>query len=233
MTETQDFGQAWLAKLSNGLRETAGEEVCAQVMAGSEGLSAASSPQEVIAWTQAAMARLEALVSKEDRQDIMTGCACQVPRSSLQETKRIYQETSEIDAAHRILQSQFASFLRETIGLDGQQVAEILAEGWGVAGVRQGQTIVATKIPKSGYLRQYLEEPDPQRRRETYCHCPRVRDAPALSEPVSAIYCYCGAGFYKGIWEAILGQPVQVELLESVLAGGDVCTVAIHLPRTP
>jgi predicted hydrocarbon binding protein len=50
------------------------------------------------------------------------------------------------------------------------------------------------------------------------------------SETISATYCYCGAGYYQGIWEEILQQPVEVELLESVLQGDQVCKVAIHLP---
>jgi predicted hydrocarbon binding protein len=50
------------------------------------------------------------------------------------------------------------------------------------------------------------------------------------SETLSPTYCYCGAGFYQGIWEEILQQPVQVELLESVLKGDDVCKIAIYLP---
>jgi len=45
-------------------------------------------------------------------------------------------------------------------------------------------------------------------------------------------YCYCGAGFYKGIWETILREPVRVEVLESVMHGGDVCKIAIHLPES-
>ena len=45
-------------------------------------------------------------------------------------------------------------------------------------------------------------------------------------------YCYCGAGFYKGIWETILGEQVRVEVLESVMMGGDVCKIAIHLPES-
>jgi predicted hydrocarbon binding protein len=44
------------------------------------------------------------------------------------------------------------------------------------------------------------------------------------------IYCYCGAGYYRGIWEEIVQEPVEVEVLESVLAGDEVCKVAIHLP---
>ncbi len=57
-----------------------------------------------------------------------------------------------------------------------------------------------------------------------------MRDALRLREPLSRTYCYCGAGFYKGIWEEILQVPVEVEVLESVLAGGEVCRIAISLP---
>ena len=49
-------------------------------------------------------------------------------------------------------------------------------------------------------------------------------------EGLPASYCYCGAGYYKGIWEEVLQRPVEVEVLESVLDGGDVCRVAITLP---
>jgi predicted hydrocarbon binding protein len=54
-----------------------------------------------------------------------------------------------------------------------------------------------------------------------------VRDALKTGETLSPTYCYCGAGFYQGIWETILQQPVEVELLESVLEGDEVCKVAI------
>ena len=50
------------------------------------------------------------------------------------------------------------------------------------------------------------------------------------AETIPVIYCYCGAGFYTGIWEEILQKPVKVEVLESVLKGDDVCTFAIYLP---
>jgi predicted hydrocarbon binding protein len=75
-----------------------------------------------------------------------------------------------------------------------------------------------------------LQESDPEKRRQFYCHCPRIRDVLKSGETIPPIYCYCGAGFYKGIWEEILQQPVQVELLESVLMGDDVCTIRIDLP---
>ena len=91
-------------------------------------------------------------------------------------------------------------------------------------------TIIAIKIPKSGYLVEYMKETDPEKKRQYYCQCPRIRDVLKTSETISTTYCYCGAGFYKGIWEEILQKPVEVEVLESVLQGDEVCKIAVYLP---
>jgi hypothetical protein len=100
-----------------------------------------------------------------------------------------------------------------------------------VAGVLEAGRIVATKIPKSGCLRAYLAEEDLARRRALYCHCPRIRDVLLSGETLPKAYCACGAGFYQGIWEEITQAPVKVEVLESVLAGGEVCRVGIYIRR--
>lgn len=229
MTEIVDFEQAWLAKLSHCLGEVAGDEVQSIVMEGSDTLSADNEPIEIIHWTQRAMERLEELVDEEGLKSIMTGCACQYPKSDLRDLRKEYEVSKDIDLVHRMLQERFESFLRETLNLEEELVVQVVQKGWGLAGVLSDDRIIATKIPKSGYLVEYLKEADPGRRRQIYCHCPRVRDALALSERLSQSYCYCGAGFYKGIWEEILQKPVDVEVLESVLAGGEVCKVAIYL----
>ncbi len=229
MTE-HDFEQAWLAKFARSLEEVAGPEIREQVMRGSEGLSEGSERSEVIAWTRGAMERLESLVDARQCRDIMAGCACQYPKSDLQAVRARYEATGDVTLAHRMLQERFVSFLRNTLGLSETLGEEVVAQGWGVAGVITGDTIVATKIPKSGNLVAYMNETDPEKKRQYYCHCPRVRDALKASETLPAVYCYCGAGFYKGIWEEILQQPVEVEVLESVLDGGEVCKVAVRLP---
>lgn len=62
---------------------------------------------------------------------------------------------------------------------------------------------------------------------------PKVRELiRAVVEPLSKTYCYCGAGFYKGIWEYILQRPVMVEVFKSALHGDDLCRIAIHLSLT-
>jgi hypothetical protein len=225
-----DFERTWLGRFSSWLDEIAGEEIRKQVIEGSEELSSHSSPQEVIVWSKGAMERLDTLVDEEKRKAIMTGCACQYPRSELQEMRQRYEETKDIDAVHLMLQEQFESFLKDTLQLNDDLFEEIVKRGWGLAGINKGDRIIATKIPKSGYLEDYMKETDPEAKRQYYCHCPRVREALKSSETISPTYCYCGAGFYKGIWEEILQKPVEVEVLETVLAGDEVCKIAIYLP---
>jgi predicted ArsR family transcriptional regulator len=230
MTGERDFERAWLAKFSSCLDQIVGQEIREAVIEGSEELSSRSDRQAVVAWSRQAMERLDALVDEKRRKAIMVGCACQYPKSDLQAMRQAYEATGDVGLAHQMLQEQFESFLRNALELSDELVREVVSRGWGAAGVRRGNTIVATKIPKSGYLVEYLRETDPEKKRQLYCHCPRIRDVLKTSETISATYCYCGAGFYEGIWREILQKPVKVEVLESVLKGDPVCTIAIHLP---
>jgi len=216
-------------KFRTYLDEVVGEETRKKVIRDGEALSTESSRLEVIEWTRQAMERLDSLVDDRASRSILSACACHYPKVSLQEIKAIYSETKDIDQVHDMIQEQFESFLKETMRLSEEMFADIVSRGWGTAGIKQGNSIVATKIPKSGHLVEYMNETDPEIRRQHYCHCPRVREAVNDNLLISSTYCYCGAGFYKGIWEEILQRPVEVEVLESVLSGGDVCKFAIHL----
>jgi hypothetical protein len=230
MTASLDFEQTWLAKLRQSVRSFAGSDVAEAVLAGSEDLSTKSSKEEIIAWTQMTMVRLESLEGDDKLcREIMTGCACQYPKTELAPVVEAYRDSGSIDAAIGMLQQMFEDFLRTALSVDEETIEEIRRLGWGLAGRRVGDKILATKIPKSGFLLRYLREQDADLRRQLYCHCPRVRDMLKTGGSLPDIYCYCGAGFYKGIWETILQRPVDVTLLSSVLAGDDVCTVAVRL----
>lgn len=229
MAESNDFEQAWLAKFARSLDETRGGDIRIEVMAGSEALSDDSDRQDVIAWSRRALERLGSLADPDEVKRVMLGCACRYPVGELREARIVYEATRDLDKVHGMLRDKFESFLRDTMRLDEEIVRTIMDRGWGLAGIKQGDTIIATKIPKSGNLVAYLEESDPDKRRRLYCHCPRIREVLKSSEPFPAVYCYCGAGFYKGIWEEILQRPVAVKVLESVLAGHQACKIAIHL----
>lgn len=219
-----DFEKNWRDRFAENIEARAGKKTCEQIMAGNEASSVRSDRSHVIAWTVNAIQRLDHLLDTTTCIDIMTGCACQYPKDELQDIKNVYEETGDIRAAHQMLQEKFIVFLRRTVDLTDEVITDIIGRGWGLAGVMEGDAIIATKIPKSGFIKEYLKESDPVKKRALYCHCPRMRtilETPGIV--LSATYCYCGAGFYKGIWEEITGQRIKIELLKSVMQGDDVC----------
>ena len=225
-----DFEDQWQDKLFDAVAKQAGAEAGIAVLDGGELLSDESPARERLVWTCQMLERLEDLADLETRQEIMTDCACRYPREDLLEVKMAYRVNGDLDQVLQMLQEKFLGFLRDGLELEEGLIKTILDNGWGLPGKRQGTTLVAKKIPKSGYLRQYFQEEDPDQKRRLYCHCPRVRDEVGNDPKLPMEYCYCGAGFYKGIWQEILGQPVEVEMLESVMQGDDVCKIAVHLP---
>ena len=226
-----DFERTWLIKFSTCLEAAAGPEVRDMIMGGSELLDDLTDREEVVAWSRKAMDDLDTLLDEDIRIQVLTGCACRYPTEDLAPIRESYLETGDIDEVIAILQERFVTFLRKDIQLPEAMVEFVVANRWGLAGERDGNTIIVTKIPKSGNLYTYLEESDPEKKRALYCHCPRIRDIVNRPQTISATYCYCGGGFYKSLWEDILQKPVEVELLRSVLQGDDVCCFAIHLPK--
>jgi hypothetical protein len=226
---SQDFEREWFDKLRGVLRETAGEDVAKDILVGREEIVSRSAPGTSIEWTRQAITRLDQLLDEKQKKKVMTACACRYPKSNLEDVNRACRKTKNVNLALEMLQQKFITFLKDGLNLGGDVVKEVVNRGWGLAGVRKGDTIIATKIPKSGSLVEYFEETDPDRKRRLYCHCPIVRDSIGADPSISATYCYCGAGFYKAIWEYILEEPVDVDVLESVLGGGDVCRIAVRL----
>jgi hypothetical protein len=97
-------------------------------------------------------------------------------------------------------------------------------------GVREGDRILVKKIPHMA--KEYLMEPDEQKKHYFYCHCPWVKEALLESEqPVSPVFCNCSAGYYRAYWEIVLQQPVEVEVVKSILHGDPICMFAVHLPK--
>ncbi len=227
---TNDFERTWQEKLRRAIVGVGGEKLANSVLLGGERLSDGSPRLEVIDWTNQALKMLEKEVSNDTIRELLPTCACRYPREVLLDLHQRYVQNGDIPEIHACLQAEFRSFLKGALDLNESEVGRVLSAGWGVAGRLDGNRIIATKIPKSGNLKAYLAEADPQRRRELYCHCPRVREAIRLQASVDSNYCYCGAGFYKDIWETIVGEPVAIEVLSSVLRGDELCSVAITLP---
>jgi predicted hydrocarbon binding protein len=57
------------------------------------------------------------------------------------------------------------------------------------------------------------------------CYCGSVSKT---RDDIPLAYCYCGAGWYKRLFEEVLGRPVRVEVLQSIANGADRCVLRIH-----
>lgn len=56
------------------------------------------------------------------------------------------------------------------------------------------------------------------------CTCPMVREG--VRDPY---LCHCTVGYTKNLFETLLGRPVRVNLLESILGGDRVCRQEIRV----
>ena len=230
MSDEFDFDKYWLRVFSMCLDDEVGAKIRDEILLGSEKISSKTDREEVFQWTKQALAKLDSFVDEEKKINIMTGCACQYPRAKLQNLKKLYAETKDLKLVHQKMQEEFDVFIDEKLKLDAEYKEEIIKRNMGQAGILKGNTIIATKIPKSAFIKEWFEESDPAEKRAIYCHCPRIRGVMNnLDNELPMYHCYCGAGFYKGIWEEILQKPVKVEVLETVMNDGEVCKIAIDL----
>jgi hypothetical protein len=59
-----------------------------------------------------------------------------------------------------------------------------------------------------------------------WCYCGRVKHT---AEPFPTdTYCYCSTGWYRSLFEAALGKPVQVKLKQSIIQGARSCEFEIR-----
>ncbi len=97
------------------------------------------------------------------------------------------------------------------------------------SGIRKGDQVIITKIPYSS--KEFIHESDSRKRRYYYCHNPWIRQA-LLEEdqPIDPAFCGCSAGYFKNFWEAVLNEPVRIEVLKSFIQGDQICEFVMHLP---
>lgn len=213
ITEVQVVLHEWDRRLADGAKKVLGEHTREHLMAGIEAITPSSSFDEYRAWIQGAIERLDALtVNEEQKCQVVSHCAHVFPQERIEHLRVIYE------------QGDFDEILREMYTDDF----------WYEKPVRRGKVIYMRKNPfdPEGYAIAKTSA----ERRKAYCHCPFVR--PYLEEnslqhkatTLSPTFCYCGAGWYRQLWEGIICQPVKIEHVESLLKGNDQCTLTITLP---
>lgn len=81
--------------------------------------------------------------------------------------------------------------------------------------IREGNTVTVT-VP-SCHPVAYLTLSDQREMRSQYCHCGWIKED---KEGIPLTFCYCGAGYYKPLWEGVLGARLRVTILISTSLNG-------------
>ncbi|MGB3905825.1 MAG: GyrI-like domain-containing protein [Anaerolineae bacterium] len=204
VTEIQVFFVNWEERLAENLKRVLGADAEKEVARGAGKVTLESSGDERVDWVKGAMRRLDELAGEEQRFDILSRCAHIFSQKRIERLKAVYERNGDID-----------------------EVLEAMHEDpdWYEGPVREGAIIYVTKVPRNP--EGYEAATNEAEKRMHYCHCAIARRSP---DEVPPTFCYCGAGWYRQIWEGILGEPVRVEILKSLTGGDDTCEFAIHLP---
>ena len=184
--------------------------------------------------------RMEAELPARTCREIMTWNYHNIPIEGFKESKERFEKAASIDEylkdEHDRAIAELEGCMREGRPWFEQEItSEVVEFVRGnqeiCGGIRQGDKVYVTKIPYAP--RQYLEEKDPTMRKYYACHCQLVRTALRDGKPkIPATFCYCSAGYHKLPFEVIFGEPVEVEMLETVLKGDARCRFAIKIPKS-
>jgi len=184
--------------------------------------------------------RMEAELPAQTCRDILTWNYHNIPIEAFKESKERFEKAASIDeylkGEHEGLIEDLENCIREGRPWFEQEITpEVVEFVRGnqeiCTGLRQGDKIYLTKIPYAP--RQFLKEEDPTMRNYYACHCQLVRTALRDGKPnIPATFCYCSAGFEKIHFDTIFDEPVEVELLETLLKGDGRCRFAIKIPKS-
>ncbi|MBU7045708.1 MAG: hypothetical protein HXS54_04665 [Theionarchaea archaeon] len=210
---SKDFQMNWIEILLQRTEEIAGQEIREKVQEGRETLpppNTAKAKREIAQWIAQVIERLDVLVDKEKRNEILIAtCPHTYPKKRIHQMRALFEKLGSID-----------------------KVIEEMSKdtSWGGASFydcpeRVGTRISITKVPYNP--KAYKNAQTEEEKKSAYCHCPIVRKT---NINMSSTICCCSGGWDKQLWEGILGEPLHVELSKSILKGDDCCVHVIEIP---
>ena len=225
--------------LYENLGKLVGEERRAEVFEGIELPPLGMPSTEKIKVTKAVIDRMEDLLDPVTCKRALSDTAHGIPRDYYLQEREKYLEAKDIDEYLETRRQNFIVQLEEhrdegTLFFNQEitnDVIDFIRNNPGIgSAVRRGNTLYHTKIP---YLtKEYLVETDERMKRYYGCYCPWAREAIMTDDvDVSPTFCHCSAGFTKQPLEMALDQPLEIELVESILKGDLRCTFTMQLPK--
>jgi len=205
--EIQAILHGWDNRLARNIDRILGEDIRKEVMKDREKLfTIESTLDDKFQWIKNVLTKLDIIANNDQKYDILSCCAHEFSQKRIGKLKLIYEKTGDINEVIREMDKDFAWY-------EGQK--------------KEGNTIFIQKVPYN--QEGYDKASNLGDKKRNYCHCPLVKHY--LNENISPTFCNCSAGWYRQYWEGILGKPVRINILKSLVKGDDVCQFKIILPQ--
>jgi hypothetical protein len=232
-------GREVMENLSNRLTDEFGEDIRNRVFEGISLPPLGISPEKKPEYTEKLLPRLEKILGIERCSQFLNKGLRDRYEQWRKPDREKFLKSKNIDEFLKNKRSEYIQEMEKhfeegtlhfTQEITGPVLEFIKNEPHVECGVRKGDIIVVRKEPYNA--KEYLRETDEQKKRYYYCHCPWMKEALLKSsQPVSPVFCNCSAGYYRAYWEIVLDQPIEVEVVKSILNGDLMCEFAVHLPR--
>ncbi|MFC1572051.1 hypothetical protein ACFL6M_00470 [Candidatus Eisenbacteria bacterium] len=233
-------GLSIFPSIAQRLEEVAGKDIKEAVFKGIEQPPLGSPPEAYPPLTELLMERMQEHLSPEQCRRVLAFNHHGIPVENFEKHKAWFAEAQSIDRFLERVHEEAISDLEEH-AREGKiwyeqeitpEVIELVRSNQEIlSAVRDGDRLYITKIPYAG--KEYLEEKDPTLKRYHACHCPLAREAILMEDTdVPYEWCNCSAGFGKLMFDTVLEDDMQAEVLESALRGDPRCRFALKIsPR--
>ncbi|MFW9882224.1 MAG: hypothetical protein ACFFG0_54875 [Candidatus Thorarchaeota archaeon] len=196
----------WDDRLEKNLDRVLGTKTKNEIMKDRDKLfTLESSCEDRIKWLKDMLTRLDKVTNNDEKYEILSCCAHDFSQKRIEFLKSIYEKNRDIDEVINEMKKDYA---------------------WYENPIRKGNKIYVSKIPVNpeGYEKaKTLEE-----KKKNYCHCRFINGN--LDKGISPTFCNCSTGWYRQYWEGILGTPVRINILKSLLKNDDTCQFEIIIP---
>lgn len=225
--------------IAERVEKVAGSEIRQQAFKDIKAPPAGTPPEAVVETTARLMKQLTETMPQQKCNHALAGNAHRIPKEAFEKEPDRLKELGSLDAYLKDFHSRQVATLEEHARtgkvwfeqiITPEVVEYVRTHPEVLGGMRDGSKIYVTKIP---YVAdKWIEEQDPQKRRYLACHCPLAREAVRNGPAdIPREWCYCSGGFAKFRFDVLFDQETEVELIETVLDGGNVCRFAVTIPE--
>ncbi len=184
---------------------------------------------------QALSKNLEEKVYKK----ILAGNNHNMPVDMMLEEKKLYEEAASLDIYLKERHDRKVKELQKYCDEDKiwfeqkitQEIVDYVKSNQEIlSGVINDGKLYITKFPYNP--KGFLKATTLLEKRYEYCHCSFARESiKDGNTKIPKDWCYCSAGYAKFPFEVIFNKELEVDVLESTLAGDDKCRFVIHLDK--